>query len=181
MRRIGVGKVANRHPDATIRATPNFYDPLDDAGSSSTTPMQQPARSPPASPLAAPPSSPSPTLSSSTRPTCGPPPATISSSSTRQARGPPSVASTIASASSATPAATSSDAQRPPSAEGRSDVQTQAARARQDKEQRQRSRAIQAIYLREKYPERYGTSKPTVSPPYRAQAATPPVPDRATD
>ena len=77
--------------------------------------------------------------------------------------------------------AASNNAQRPPSAEVRPDVQTQAALARQDKEQRQRSRAIQAIYLREKYPERYGTSKPVVSPPSRAPAATPPVPDRPKD
>ena len=100
------GKVADRHRlGATIRATPNFYDALGDAGSSSTAPMQQPARPFPASPLTAPSSSPSPTSSSTARQARGPPPSPTSSSSARQVRGPPSAASTISSTSGATPVA----------------------------------------------------------------------------
>ena len=178
------GKVADRHRlGATIRATPNFYDALGDADSSSTTRMQQPAPFA-ASPLTAPPSSPSPT--SSTHLARGPPPSPPLTSSTRQVRGPPSSASTISSTSSAAPVATGTVAQRPAAA-GRNDVQSQAALARQDKEQRQRSREIQAIYLREKYPERYGTPrpagipKPAASPPSRAAAAAPPAPGKPTD
>ena len=176
------GKVADRHRlGATIRATPNFYDALGDAGSSSTAPMQQPARSFPASPLTAPSSSPSPTSSSTARQARGPPALSTSSSSARQVRGPPSAASTISSTSSATPVATSTGAQRPPAAAGRNEVQSQAALARQRKEQRQRSREIQAIYLRKKYPERYGTPKPAASPPSCAAAAAPPAPGKPAD